>query len=247
MGQENKKEEPTPKKGWLSKLGNAIFEDESSEKNTETSSTPASENTGAPSKFAYSDVTQNTPANLNIPNSGGVFDEKFYNHFLKVIETNNIEGLDYFEFSRAKKANDSIAGVTEPQKYQMAFNTLKTMPSIPEISKQRLLETADFYVEKLNQEEIEFNEEMKREIEAQVTARLNKAKNKQDEIAKKQQQIIELQNEMSALQAEIGGLNMEAQQAQGNIDSTAKNFKVSLEVVKGQINLDKQNINTYIQ
>jgi hypothetical protein len=247
MGQENNNQEAKPKKGWLSKIGSAIFEEESSEQSAEKSSTPASENTGAPSKFAYSNVPQNTPANLGIPNNNGVFDEKFYNGFLKVIEAHNVEGLDYFEFSRAKQANDAIAGVTEPMKYQMAFNTLKTMPSTPAVSKERLLQTADFYIEKLGQEEASFNEEMKHEVEAQVTARLNKAKHKQDEIAKKQQQIIELQNEMSALQGEIGTLNMEAQQAQGNIDATAKNFKVSLEVLKGQINLDKQNINTYIQ
>ena len=52
---------------------------------------------------------------------------------------------------------------------------------------------------------------------------------------------------MGALKGEIGTLNMEAQQTQAKIEATAKNFKVSLEVLKGQITLDKQNINTYIQ
>jgi peptidoglycan hydrolase CwlO-like protein len=63
----------------------------------------------------------------------------------------------------------------------------------------------------------------------------------------KQEQIVKLQNEMSALQGEIGALNAEAQQIQSKIESTARNFKVSLEILKGQINLDKQNITTFIQ
>ena len=247
MGQENKNQESKPKKGWLSKLGNAIFEEESSEQSTETTSTPAVENTAVPSKFAYSDVQNVNPsANPNIqafPNANGMFDEKFYNNFLQVIEANNIEGIDYFEFSKALKAL-SNTGMADPLKYQAAFGSLKANSNL---TKDTLLKTADFYIEKLAQEEAEFNNEMKREVAAQVNSRLNQAKAKQDEIVKKQEEIAKLQSEMATLQGEIGTLNMEAQQTQANIDSTAKNFKVSLEVLKNQIELDKQNINTYIQ
>lgn len=256
MEKENKNQE-APKKGWLSKLGSAIFEEDASSENQETKTATATEVSGAPSKFTYSDVAQisgqatnpnpNTPNLSAFPNANGVFDEKFYNSFLKVIEANNIDGIDYFEFARAKKANDSIPGFTEPMKYQTAFNTLKTLSSTPEVTKDHLIKTADFYLEKLNHEETEFVKEMKHEVEVQVDSRLNKAKAKQEEIVKKQEEINKLQIEMGTLQGEIGTLNVEAQQIQIQIDSTAKNFKVSLEVLKGQINTDKQNINNYIQ
>jgi len=239
-----------PKKGFLSKLTSLVYEDDGSTQSEETSTTSTAPvaNSGAPSKFSYSDVApttnqQNIPSAMVIQNSNGMFDEKFYNSFLKIIEENNVEGIDYFEFSKALKALTNT-GMQDPLKYQAAFGSLKANSNL---TKDTLLKTADFYIEKLNTEETEFNNEMKHEIEVQVGNRLNQAKIKQDEIAKKQEQILQLQAEMGALQGEIGTLNMEAQQTQAKIEATAKNFKVSLEVLKGQITLDKQNINTYIQ
>jgi peptidoglycan hydrolase CwlO-like protein len=252
MGQENQNQ-TKPKKGWLSKLNGLVFEEENTEVKEETSTETSSQNSvsNTPSKFSYSDVSQNNPqnipANLGIPNANGVFDEKFYNSFLQVIEANNIDGMDYFEFSRAKKANDATPGFTEPMKYQTAFNTLKTFSSTPVLTKEHLIKTADFYLTKLAEEEKEFTNEMQHEVEAEVNSRLAQAKLKQDEITKKQEEIAKLQAEMGQLQGEISSLNVEAQQVQAKIDSTAKNFKVSLDVLRGQIELDKQNINAYIQ
>lgn len=245
---ENKNQE-TKKTGWFSKLGetlgSAIFETDSS-KTEDTTSAPAplSDNTST-SKFSYSDVSNsNVPAGMIIPNQNGVYDEKFYNSFLKIIEDNNIDGIDYYEFSKAKKANDGIPGFTEQMKYQAAYSSLKANSNL---TKDTLLQTADFYIGKLNDEETSFNAEMQHEIDSQVGSRLKEATAKQDEIVAKQEQILKLQSEMSTLQGEIGALNNEAQQIQAKIESTARNFKVSLEILKGQINLDKQNITTFIQ
>lgn len=248
MGQENPKENKPKGKSLFAKMSGLIFEESSEEQSTETTdSTPAASTQGAPSKFSYSEVQANAganiPANLSIPSASGVFDEKFYNSFLQVLEKNNIEGVDYLEFSKAKKALDNT-GMAEPMKYQAAFSSLKANSNL---TKQRLLETADFYIDKLGEEEVGFNAEMQNEIESQVNSRLAQAKSKQEEIGKKQEQINKLQGEMGALQGDISTLSAEAQQTQSKIDSTAKNFKISLEVIKNQIALDKQNINTFIQ
>lgn len=245
---ENKTKEEK-KTGWFDKIGqsigSAIFETESSNKSEDSNSESLTENIASESKFAYSDVpNSNTPVGMIIPNQNGVYDEKFYNNFLKIIEDNNIDGIDYYEFSKAKKANDGIQGFTEQMKYQAAYSSLKANSNL---TKATLLDTADFYIGKLNDEETSFNAEMQHEIESEVGLRLNQASSKQSEIVSKQEQIVKLQNEMSALQGEIGALNSEAQQIQSKIESTARNFKVSLEILKGQINLDKQNITTFIQ
>lgn len=245
---EENKQDSKSKRSWIQKLGSVVFEDDSSQKEEVKNSTSTpSQISDTPSKFSYSDVTQsnnaNIPATLIIPNANGMFDEKFYNSFLQVLENNNIEGIDYYEFSKAKKSLD-ITGMADSLKYQAAFSSLQANSNL---TKERLLETADFYLEKLNAEESNFSSEMQHEVESQINSRLNQAKLKQEEIAKKQEEINRLQSEMASLQVEIGTLNLESQQIQAKIDSTAKNFKVSLEVLKNQINLDKKNINTYIQ
>jgi len=163
---------------------------------------------------------------------------------LQLIEENNIEGVDYLEFSKAKKAMDGIPGMAEAVKYQSAFATLSANAKI---TKEHLLKTADFYIEKLDADSKEFEVEMKHELTAQVQSRIDKSKSKEGEIANKQEEIAKLTAEINNLQVEIGQNNVEAQQYQFNIDTTAKNFKATLEAVKAQINSDKQNIQNFIQ
>lgn len=204
MGNQNQNEKP--KKSLWGKLSSLVLEEDNSANESAEASNTGNNNASnsSPSKFSYSDASQNN-ANTNfavgVP-ANGVFDQKFYNDFIKIIEDNNIEGVDYCEFSKAKKANDNIPGMAEPLKFQSAFHTLKA--NYPQLTKERLLETADFYVGKLNDEEIHFTTEMQNEINAQVNSRLDQAKAKQDEIAKKQEEIAKLQAEMGTLQAEIG-------------------------------------------
>lgn len=248
MGTENQNTGNAKKGGLFGKLGSLIFESDS-----ESNETPAKkveavvDTTNHQSKFAYSEaspVAGLTPATM-VVNANGVFDQKFYDNFLKVIEENNIEGVDYFEFSRAKKANDSLPGMTDALKFQMAYNTLKA--NFPNLTKERLLETANFYISKLDNEASDFQKEMEREIKNKVTSRLDAAKAKQDEIVKKQEQIAQLQAEIGQAQAEIASLNSEAQQNQNKIEITAKNFQVSLDVLKAQIEQDKASITNFIQ
>lgn len=243
MGQDKNQEENTPKKkGWLSKLESLVYETETPEAKTVNSAPVAENNTPnvTPSNFKYSDATAQ---NVVIPGVTGVFDEKFYNNFLQVIEANNIDGVDYFEFAKAKKLLDG-PGFTEAMKFQAAFVSLKANS---DLTKEKLLETADFYIGKLDKEAADFTAEMAHEVETEVNSRLAQAQAKQTDIAKKQEEIVKLQTEMATLQGEIGALNIEAQQIQQKIESTAKNFQISLDVLKNQINVDKQNIQQYIQ
>lgn len=250
MGQNDKTTEVKPKtNGFFKKLSSLVYEstpEETTESNA-VNSTPVTTDVNSPSKFTYSNPVVNTttgvPNTMVNPNANGMFDENFYNSFLKLIEANNIDGIDYFEFSKALKALANT-GMADPLKYQAAFSSLRANSNL---TKEALLKTADFYIEKLGQEEKEFNNEMQHEIDIQVNSRLNQAKAKQEEITRKQEEISKLQLEMGTLQGEIGALNMEAQQTQMKIESTAKNFKVSMDVLISQIGLDKQNINTYIQ
>lgn len=233
--------------GLFKKLSSLVFEEtETSEVTKETSdATQSSSSTGK--GFVYSDSQSsntNPQVNLSIPNANGVFDQKFYANFLKLIEDNNIEGVDYLEFSKAKKAMDGIPGMAEAVKYQSAYASLSANAKI---TKEHLLKTADFYIEKLDTEAKEFESEMSNEVAAQVHARMEQSKQKESQIANKQEEIAKLQAEINNLQVEIGQTNVEAQQYQFNIDSTAKNFKVTLEAVKAQINSDKQNIQNFIQ
>ena len=239
------KKEETKKAGLLGRLSKLVFEERDSETNEKENESATVIDVNTASKFNYSSVAQNQTIGMVMPNSNGVFDQKFYDSFLKIIEDNNIEGIDYCEFAKAKKANDNIIGLQDAVKFQMAFNTLKA--NSPTLTKDRILDTANFYIEKLDEEEKNFNAEMQNEINAEVNSKLSQAKSKQEYIVKKQEQIAQLQAEIGQLNNDIGTLSTDAQTTQVKIENTAKNFKVSLEIVKGQINQDKISIQQLIQ
>ncbi len=240
-----KKTEPTPtkKKGFWDKVKSIALEEETNTEESSSSSQNAPQTSvGEPqaSKFVYSNVA----TNQIMPSfNKGQFDEKLFAGFVAHMEEKNLEGVDYLEFSKAKKGLDNIAGMSDPLKYQSAFASLKANSSI---TKERLLETADFYIKELDSQKSEFEEEMRREIEHEVTQRHKEVENKNAEIISKQEQIAKIQSQINELQTGIGELNQSAAIAEQNIKATENNFNVTLEVVKAQIMLDKENIKNYI-
>jgi len=245
MSDKNKEEKKPKGKGFFDKIKSIAFE--TTEENSENKEEIVPSTEGHNSKFVYSNVTQNPSIASGIPAMNGQFDERFYQGLVKVMEDNNIEGTDYLEFSRGKKAMDSIPGMAEQIKYQSTFAQLQANSSGKKIEKSYLLSTADFYIEKLDQEEKDFNLEMQKEINAEVSARNNQVQEKTNLIKEKQDQIAALNAEINGLSMEIGQTQNDAQIAQAKIDATAKNFKVTLEAFKSQILLDKQNIQNFIQ
>lgn len=237
----NDKQEEKPKKSFFQSLKSLAFEnveEESTEKSTQETST--SQVTSTPA-FAYNYSA--TPG--VVPNMSGVFDQKVYESFQKILEDNNIEGVDYLEFYKAKKSFEAMVGMAEPAKFQTAFLSLKALS--PSLNKAHLTSTADIYLEKLAKEEAEFKAEMQVEIANGVTAKLNAAKDKEETIKSKQEQIAKINAEITELGMGISQDNAEAQMAQAQIDSTAKNFQATLDVVRNEINMNKEGIKNYIQ
>lgn len=235
MSEEKKQEK---KSGWFKSLFVTEVEVEetpSVEEKTSNTLNPIQSN------FNYSNANPN--ANIS-PQMNGMFDEKFFAHLADVIEKSNLDGVDYYEFNKSKKNLDNTPGFTEQMKYQSAFGVLAASTNL---TKERLLETADHYIKVLEKEESEFEKSKNSEIESQVTSRLSNASEKEKMIASKMEEIAKLQADITQLRTEIGVLQNEAQNSQFKIESTAKNFKYTLDSVKNQIIADKNNIQNFIQ
>jgi len=195
-----------------------------------------------PSSFNYS-------TNPNPLQNNGVFDSNFYNELQVILDKNNLEGYDYLEFAKIRKRQETIPNLSEPQKYQMAYESIQAMAQVSNqnVAKEHFVTTADHYIDVLNKEEVEFNTEMAKEMTNQVQSRLNSAQEKQQTIVSKTEQIAKLNAEIAELNMSINQDTIEAQQMKDKIEATGKNFKVTIDIVKGEIERDKLNINTYIK
>lgn len=238
MSEENKSEK---KKGFLSGLSNIFFED--------SSSTESTSEEGVSSESVSSE-----PAQVTIPTStfvapvastgDGVFDSTFNEAFEKVIADNDIQGIDYLEFSKALKQM-SGTGLPEPLAFQTVYSTLKV--SDPKLSKNTLTSAVDHYISVLRNEEKDFEAEMHENIEREVNSRRKESEslnNENQDLVKKIQEINEkiAQNQQRSIQ-----LNTEAANFEAKIQQTHKNFATTLANVISNLENDKNKIEQLIK
>ena len=99
MSDKDKKTEKKGK-GFLGTLKSLAFETTEDEgtSNEESVNSKDTESSGERSKYVYSNVNTSQNGQMPVlPNANGQFDEVFYKDLMKVMEDNNIEGVDYAE------------------------------------------------------------------------------------------------------------------------------------------------------
>lgn len=170
------------------------------------------------------------------------FNQEFYNHFQTAIEENDLPGVDYFEFKKIYSAlKNSMAEVPA---IQAAFASMKA--TNPDITIEKLLETADFYISILDKENTEFASQLDSEVQKQVESRKTQIQELSDENDAKQAEINRLSEEISENNKTIGTLGQEVTEAQSNIDKTKANWEFTIELAKRNIETDKTNIQTHL-
>jgi uncharacterized protein YoxC len=212
---------------------------ESNDSNTSNTSTPT------PNTQVNSMPVSNGLVNQTIPLQG-VFNQGMYEHLRKTLAENNMPGIDYWEFQEAKNDMNGQTGMTEQSKYVSAFIALKAA-SGSKITKDSLLQAADFYIGIVDKEVQEFKEESAASRGQKVDALMEDSKQKEVSINEKIQLINKLNEEIAKLRTEVSTLQNEAQNNAIKIDNAINSFVTTAEAVKKQINDDKMNINAFIQ
>lgn len=242
MSTEKDQKNEKPTNSFFSKLRNLVVEEVPDGKE-ETSKTEVTTDTmSIPSSFNFS-------TNINPAQTNGSFDPEIYKDLQTELDKNNLEGYDYLEFAKVRKRQETIPNITEPQKYLMAYESIQAMAQVSnqDVTKEHIVKTADHYIGVLDKQEEEFKSEMSKAMESKVQTRLDAAQEKQTSIASKTEQIAKLNSEISDLNIAIQQDHSEAQQMKDKIEGTAKNFKLTIDIAKGEIERDKQNIGTYIK
>jgi hypothetical protein len=240
MSEENNPEKK--KKGIWSGLSNIFFEQET--ESTESSSEESVSSTPVESTSIAEPAAPVTFVASTASTGDGVFDSTFNEAFEKVIADNDIQGIDYLEFSKALKQM-SGTGLAEPIAFQTVFTTLKV--SDPNLSKGKLTSAVDHYISVLRNEENEFNSEMNDNIQREVTARRNEAESLNNENQDLVKKIQEIQEKISQNQQKAIQLNSEASSFEAKINQTHKNFVTTLTNVISNLENDKNKIEQLIK
>lgn len=229
------------KKGFFAAIGDVFYE------STETTS-ENTEDTHDEEEISVSNTGDIDPSliqALNIPTSGdGVFDKNFEKMLLDVIESNNLPGVDYYEFQKAIKQMNN-GGMNESTLFQTVFNSLRIADS--NLTVETLMSSVDHYVAKMREEEAEFESEMQNSISAEVVAKREQAKALNEQNKEYLAQIQELNTKMSENSNKALELNNEADLANNKITQTQKNFIVTMASIISGLESDKTKISQLIK
>ena len=171
----------------------------------------------------------------------GNVDPSILDTLFKSLSDNNLQGFDYFEYKQSLK---TLRGMLDEQTaFKSAFATAATMG----ITKEKLLETANFYVKVLAKEKDKFDEAARSQGGGAVDAKKKEIELTTKSISDKAEQIRKMTDEISAAQTKINELNAFVLQAENKIAETSKNFIASFNTINTEINTDIEKIKQYIQ
>ena len=204
-----------------------------------------SQNSPSQNEFLRTESPSSNSSTMSNPvqsNSKGNLNEKFMEVLYKAMESVNVEGFDYFEF---KQALNNLANMPmdEATKYKSAFAMAKTMGATPD----KLIHTANGYLEALKQEEMKFQQSANNQIQSQIGNKQGQIDNFAAVITQKNEQIKKLLAEIEEHKNEMEQLKNDIAQSSSKVSQTKADFEMSYQSIVSQIQKDIDNMKNYLK
>ena len=160
-------------------------------------------------------------------------DKKSLDFLLKAIEKNNQDGFDYLEFKQALIRLENLE-IDEVTAIKTAFATATTVG----LTQEKLINSAQFYLDILKDEFKQFNTALEKQMESRVHS---KEKQKASLNTKKeavQKKINALKEELKELEKKLNTIDAEADAARQKIEETSERFGKTLLTITQRIESD---------
>jgi len=166
---------------------------------------------------------------------------KFLNIFEESLKKNNLEGVDYLEFT---KSIASLNGIIKEEdvRFKSAFALLKERG----VTQEKLLNTAKHYKKVLSNEEKSFLEALEKNLSNTVIARKKKIESVQKDIAVKEAEIKKLQELIEADKGSLEKLEKDMVTAEAKANETHSTFIASYNHKVSEIDTDIEKIKKYL-
>lgn len=207
-------------------------------KPAETSTTKKNETTATASQS-----TASVPAiPVYVPPANGQLNEKFVQILAKSLEDNNQEGFDFFEFRSSLKSLAKMP-MDDATRFQSAFAMASTMGATP----QKLISSAQFYLDILKKEEVKFGEVVAVQRTKLVGTKEQEMLNLDAAVRNKAEQIKDLTKQITEHQNRMEQLKHEITDATGKVEATATDFTATYQAVVAQIEGDVAGMKAYLK
>jgi len=167
---------------------------------------------------------------INSENQSGEFSQKIFDQLTKAIYEANLPGEDYLEFMDALNAMKNLQ-LDEKIKLQTVFATLSTKG----LTKEKIIESADYYLKVLDNERSKFYEVLNNHMKGQVNSKLSEITKLESSVKEKEELILTLQEEIKQTKQVILKVKNEIQQADGKIKKTENDFQITYEIIASNL------------
>lgn len=187
-------------------------------------------------------VTPMAPVIPTVQGSDQELMVKFLEHFQKVFNDANLPGPDYFEFSTMKNT-PAMSVIPEPARFAACFSAL----SVQGLTKQKLIETAQQYVQVLDADSTDFGSQLETKYKETVGKMTEEAAHLDDLIQTSTKQIEELNKTIADASARKQQLSVEIAQQDQSLKTKKSYYDFALGQMKQTISDDVNKVNQYIQ
>lgn len=183
--------------------------------------------------------TQPTVVNLQSRTIPAQDAAKFEAHFDELFSKANIPGPDYYEFVKMVQA---MGNLTDEVKYVAAFSALM----VQGLSKIKLLQTAQQYIEVIENDEKQFNTVLNNKVVGEINRKKSDLKTNGASIKTKEELIVQLQAEIITDKQNLEKLAVEIAADEKRFNEKTVIYKTACETRKAIIKADIEKINKII-
>lgn len=183
--------------------------------------------------------TQPTVVNLQSTPVSGQDAAKFEAHFDELFTKANIPGPDYYEFVKMVQA---MGNLTDDVKYVAAFSALM----VQGLSKIKLLQTAQQYVEVIENDEKQFNTVLNNKVVGEINRKKTDLQTNRTSVKTKEDLITQLQAEIITDKQNLEKLAVEIEADEKRFNEKTVVYKTACEARKAIIRSDIEKINKII-
>ena len=173
----------------------------------------------------------------NLFGSDHGLDPKSVKFLTNALEKNNLPGFDYLEF---KQSLTALAAMNMDQEtaIKSAFATASTMG----LTKDKLVETSQHYVQVLDNEKKSFTDAMQKRLQQRVTGKQDEVNKLKGQIEQHREKIRQLEEQITKWQNTIDTADETINAEKTKIEETRDQFETAHQAILNEIRKDQDTI-----